>query len=120
MVQTRDLAEYPSGRQTRVEIGGEADIGGVRRNVAPAGCSFLFEIHGHRHRRRHALSTFAKVAASSPFSSAAIGRRHNIGRKSPRCCGAILREEPMCQGYQAGVMLSRRSFGLLAVSAAAL
>ena len=26
----------------------------------------------------------------------------------------------MCQGYQAGVMLSRRSFGLLAVSAAAL
>jgi hypothetical protein len=52
--------------------------------VARAGCSFLFEIHGHRHRRRHALSTFAKVAASSPFSSAAIGRRHNIGRKSPR------------------------------------
>ena len=30
-------------------------------------CSFLFD------RRRHALSTFAKVAASSPVRSAAIG-----------------------------------------------
>ena len=37
MVQTRDLAEYASGRQTRVEIGRQADIGGVRRNVARRG-----------------------------------------------------------------------------------
>ena len=30
--------QYPSGRQTRVEVGGQADIGGVRRNVARSGC----------------------------------------------------------------------------------
>src|SRR4026208_1990118 len=52
MVQTRDLAEYTSGRQTALEIGRQADIGGVCRNVARADCGVLFEIHGYRHRRR--------------------------------------------------------------------
>src|ERR1017187_7037645 len=71
----------------------EADIRGVRRNVARAGRSFLFEIHGHRHRRRRA-------GASVNFSFLTARANEMIDEVSMSACGRYCCKSRFAEGVK--------------------